>query len=92
MCLKQKLGTAAIIEKFQQAFEMVIRTKSYTQKEYDVGLLVLRLAGSKVAKILYQFGVIPSESTLHRVFKMNRSKVFYSLEYSNTFVLESNIN
>ena len=70
VCLKQKLGTAAIIDKFQQALEIVVKTKSYTQKEYDVGLLVLRIAGSKVAKILYNYGVIPSKSTLFRVFKM----------------------
>ena len=68
VCLKQKLGPAAIVEKFKQAFEMVVKVKSYSQKEYDLGLLVLKLAGIKVAKILYRYGVIPSTSTIHRVF------------------------
>ena len=91
VCLKQKLSPSAIVDKFKDAFKKVKKTKSYSQKEYDIGLLVLKIAGIKVAKILYNYGVIPSVSTIHRVFKNNNPRIFYSLGHSIEFALEANI-
>ena len=91
-CLNRGIGINSIIENFQEALNKVSKTKSYTQKELDIGLLCLRIGGPRLTSILNRVGFIPSESTIHRAFKINNCRIFFSLDYSINYSLEFNLD
>ncbi|CUA75348.1 hypothetical protein RSOLAG22IIIB_05853 [Rhizoctonia solani] len=66
VALRQGCGPAAIVGRLMKAQQGLYRSESYSGKDIDIGLLVLRLGGPRLLESLSKALNLPSSSTIYR--------------------------
>lgn len=90
-CLQQKMGVNSIVDTLQKAIERVYKCKSYSDKEIDVGVLVLSIGGPRLVFALNQLGIIPSKSIIHRAMREMEYHLHFCYKDSFELMIKKNV-
>ena len=66
VCFSRNMSTKETLVQLEKAVQCVSDSKKYSEKELDIGILVLRIGGTRLVKSLNAAGLIPSRSTISR--------------------------
>ncbi len=80
-CLKQNFGVKSTMLRVQHAVEGIYHAKGFSKLDIDIGTLVLRIGGPRLAYALNQAGVLPSKTVVSRALQENVSsfKLFMNM-------------
>lgn len=90
-CLKQKVGVNGIIERLNDAIARVYSCKSYSEVEFDAGVLVLRIGGPRLIYALNKLGLLPSRSVITNSLRLNISSIYFSLNSCVEDIIKHNM-
>jgi hypothetical protein len=87
---RQGYGLENLINKIEMAYKGTYKPKGFSEKEKDLGLLILKIGGYKLAKIVSQSKKLPSTDWLYECFK-EKNEIEYSKKKSIKEIVSSNI-
>jgi len=70
-CLKRNCGISGIIEKLKAAIEGHYKSKKWDQDEFDIGILVMNIAGPSLLKCFSNRNQLPSSAMMYKVCRQN---------------------
>ena len=85
------MSVSLILSQLSQAIERTYQCKSYSDKDMDIGILVLRIGGPRLVYALNQAGLIPSKSVISKALQNKLPSFYHSFEESLISVIKKNI-
>jgi hypothetical protein len=91
-CLKQNFGVKSTMVKVQHAIDGIYRAKGFSKLDLDIGTLILRIGGPRLAYALNQAGVLPSKTVVSRALQENKSSFKLLMDLSLEQLLKKNLD
>jgi hypothetical protein len=93
VCFSRNMSTKETLVQLEKAVQCVSDSKKYSDKELDIGILVLRIGGTRLVKSLNAAGLIPSRSTISRALATKEPLTYkFDMDISIEDLLNNNLS